>query len=486
MMADIALASPFIALSLGALLLLCLDVSVRGEWPRVPFTIGTLVLAIVLLAWQLPNFAPGKLAFGGLLFADGFVAFTTLVVLVGALLSVMIAADYVRREGIEASAEYYALLLMTTAGAIVFLSSAELITLFVGLEVMSMAVYCMCGAALTLKRSAESAMKYFLLGSFSSAFLLYGIALIYGLTGTTFLFQINQTLPPEHSTMLLAAVGLMLVGLAFKVSAAPFHFWAPDVYQGAPTPVTAYMAVVVKAAAVAVLLRVLWGGFGDLLVFWAPAVWYLALFTMTTGNLLALRQRSLKRMLAYSSIAHAGYMLVALLAPSSTFGGGPAVLYYLIAYTLMTLGAFGVVMVVTSNRAEEPFPDSISRFNGLAGRMPVVAALMAFFMLSLAGLPPGMSGLLGKFYVFSAAVKADYEGLVIIGVLNSAVSVYYYLRVVVAMYFLPASGEEEPASAVSVPMVGALTFCALSSLLIGVFPSGVFESAAAVLRSFHP
>jgi len=375
----------------------------------------------------------------------------------------------------------------------IFASSAELITMFLGLETMSMALYCLCGAALGRRRSAESALKYFLLGSFSSAFLLYGIALLYGLTGTTSIPAIAGSLAGADQSILFFSLGLMLVGLIFKLGAVPFHFWAPDVYEGAPTPVTAYMACVIKASAVVAALRVLWVGFGGQIVFWSGAVWLIAVLTMVIGNLAALRQRGLKRMLAYSSVAHAGYLLVAFLAHGVELGGGAAILYYLIAYTFMTMGAFAIVLSVTGQASgDQPGEklggdvlqsDDISRFNGLGYRRPVVAIVMSLFMLSLAGIPPGMAGLLGKVYIFTAAVKAQYVGLAIIGVLASAISCYYYLRVIVAMYFLEGESVTAPArvdASATPAFVGAVGVCAIGVVYLGLNPEPFYEFARSI------
>jgi len=268
----------------------------------------------------------------------------------------------------------------------------------------------------------------------------------------------------------------------------PFHFWAPDVYQGAPTPVSAFMATVVKVAAVGALIRIMWGIFGgDVYAFWVGAVWFLAALTMIIGNVLALRQRSLKRMLAYSSVAHAGYILAAILAPGE-FGGGEAILFYLVIYTLMTVGAFGVVLLSAPRAVDTPDAadaDDITRLNGFAKTQPILAALMALFMFALAGLPPGIAGFVGKFYIFHSVVKAEFVGLAIIGVLGSAISCYYYLRVVVAMYFLPENNETGLAlPPVHTLAVGALVVCGVGVVLLGIFPTSLYDAARFVMHSF--
>lgn len=514
---DLFLSLPLVVLVLGALLLLLLESisparkSGSGDSPHVTSLDGNVVdgvrgheragwiTAAVIFVSAICAAAtgglasPGQTAFGGFIYVDPFTQFMVVVLLFGSLLAVLLGLGLLGAQGISARSEYYSLLLFATAGAVMFVSSAELVTLFVSLEIMSLALYALCGAALALRRSAESALKYFLLGSFSSAFLLYGIALLYGVTGSTFIADVSRSLaagvPSESWPVLMFALGLMLVGLVFKIGAVPFHFWAPDVYEGAPTSVTAYMACVIKAAACAATLRVLWVAFDSVHEFWAGAVWTMAVLTMCIGNLVALRQRGLKRMLAYSSIAHAGYMMVAFLAPGSTNGGGAAILYYLLAYTLMTMGAFAVVLAVTSERDSEREHDDISRFYELSERSPLLAVLMALFMLSLAGIPPGLAGLLGKFYIFGAAIKADYVGLVIIGVLNSAVSCYYYLRVIVAMYFIKAESVEGlqqfPAIRPLTPaLLGVLGVCSVGVVLFGVFPGLLHDSAAVVMMGF--
>jgi len=483
--AELLLGGAPLILSLSAILILMLDVFLKRDWSRGTIAGLSLIAAFLLLYVQSPNFTNGRTIFAGFIFADSFSLYFSILITLGALLSLMLGISKLKSEGIDASAEYYALFLISTAGAMLFASSAEFIMLFLALEIMSMALYSMCGSALGLRRSSEAAMKYFFLGSFSSAFLLYGIAILYGLTGTTVISEVHNSLGTLHTPMALIAIGLVLIGLVFKVGAVPFHFWAPDVYEGAPTPVTAFMACVIKASAVAAALRVLWGGFGQFITEWSGAVWTIAALTMIVGNLIALRQRSLKRMLAYSSIAHAGYLVMAFLAPGTQYGGGAAALYYLVAYTVMTLGAFGVLLAVTSQFSDKPYPDDISRFNGLSSTRPYMAVLMSLFLLSLAGIPPGMAGLIGKFYVFSAAVKAGYVGLAVIGVIGSAISCYYYLRVIVAMYFIEAKESEtaQPYESAKLSLEGALAVCASGVIALGLFPSWLYELAQKAISS---
>ncbi|MCB0333218.1 MAG: NADH-quinone oxidoreductase subunit N, partial [Bdellovibrionales bacterium] len=465
---------PLLILAAGALLIMLLDVFTKEEWPG-GLVAGTfLVIALFSTINDFPSSGASVSVFSGLLSFDLFTSFFFLLILSASVLVLLLSEGKLREEGVTAPGDYYALYLMCIIGAVIFVAATELITLFVGLEIMSMALYCLCGSARQLKRSAESSMKYFFLGSFSSAFLLYGIALLYGLTGTTEISHIAGALTTVDSPILSIALGLLLVGFVFKVGVFPFHFWAPDVYQGAPTPVTVFMACVIKAAAVGAMMRVLWTTFPteEFFAVWSGAVWIIALTTMVFGNIVALRQRTMKRMLAYSSVAHAGYIMVGFLAPSE-FGGGAAILFYLVSYTVMTLGAFGVVLAVSANQSDDEAGDDITRFNGLGRKSPYLAGLMTLFLLSLAGLPPGLAGFLGKFYIFSAAVRADFVGLSIVGLLCSAISCYYYLRVVVAMYFVPESVED---SSVETPRMGVgafgvLTLCGVLVVGLGLFPA---------------
>lgn len=467
---DLVGSAPLLVLSLGAVLMMLLEATLRRPWPRAELALLSLLGAAFAAFHFRADYAQSAVAFGGLMYVDTFTLFATMLILLGSVVAVLCSKDRMATQGIETVGDYFSLLLMSVIGALMFVSAGELITLFLGLEIMSLALYCLCGAALKHSKSSESALKYFILGSFSSAFLLYGIALLYGLSGSTTLAGISTNVADHlYNPLLYFAIGMMLVGFAFKVGAVPFHFWAPDVYQGAPTGVTIFMASVVKVAAFGAALRVMWSLFSmeALLPFWSDAVWVIAILTMTVGNLGALRQKSVKRMLAYSSVAHAGYMMVGFLTPKA--GGGEAILFYLVTYSLMTIGAFALVLYLAGNERDG---DDLSRFNGLAQTQPVVAATMALFLFSLAGLPPGFAGLLGKFYLFNSAVRADYVGLAIIGVLNSAVSCYYYLAPMVAMYFKePASQAPRARQRMGFALSGSLALCALGSVVLGLFPS---------------
>jgi NADH-quinone oxidoreductase subunit N len=387
-----------------------------------------------------------------------------LVFCLAGILTLLMSVSYLNAADIHVG-EYYSLTLFAIVGMIVMAAAADLITIFIGLETMSIAVYVLAGIWRQRLQSNEAALKYFLLGAFASGFFLYGIALIYGATGSIQLSKIALYVDTHGgSTMLLIGIAMLIVGFGFKVAAAPFHVWTPDVYEGAPTTVTAFMAVGVKAAAFAAFARVFLHALGAVHGQWEGILWVLAVLTMTVGNITAIVQNNVKRMLAYSSIAHAGYLLVAMVAGKEL--GGAALMYYLVAYGLMNLGAFGVIVAVgKKGEPNEEFKD----FSGIGFRYPLLGLAMTVFMLSLTGVPP-LVGFTGKFYVFSAAVKAGYLWLAVIGVLNSVISAYYYIRVVVHMYMY--EGENAPEKLSSRPALAlAILIAAVGTVLLGVFPS---------------
>ncbi len=395
--------------------------------------------------------------------------FNSLFCLAGAL-TVLMSGRYLELTRIH-QGEYYALLLFAAVGMVLMAAATDLITIFLGLETMSIAVYVLAGIWHRRLTSHEAALKYFLLGAFASGFLLYGMALLYGATGSLQLAVIaGQVAASGSSPLLLVGIGLLLVGFGFKVAAVPFHVWTPDVYEGAPTTITAFMAVGVKAAAFAAFARVFLHTLGAVHAEWQGVVWAVAVLTMTVGNLTALVQTNIKRMLAYSSVAHAGYVLVAMVAGTDL--GGAALLYYLLAYGFMNLGAFGVVLAL--HRQDHGHED-LSDYAGLGFRRPALGAAMVIFMLSLTGVPP-LVGFTGKFYVFSAAVEAGYIGLAVIAVLNSVVSAYYYIRVIVTMYMHDADTAVEIA-ALRPALSLAIVIAAAGTVLLGVFPSASISIA---------
>ena len=414
----------------------------------------------------------------GVVAADNFGLFVTWVLIIVGLLSLAFSAPTIERERLPGG-EYYALMLFALAGMMLMATATDLLVIFLALEVLSIAVYVLTGIRRESAVATEAAFKYFLLGAFSSAFFLYGIAFTYGVTGSTRLDRVGTLMAAQALTpapMQLLALGLLLVGFAFKVSAVPFHMWTPDAYEGAPPAVTGFMSTGVKAAAFAAFARVFLSAFEPLKAEWAPVLWAIAAATMIVGTMAGVTQSSVKRMLAYSSIAHGGYLIVALLAANDV--GKGAVLFYLLAYAVSNLGAFGVIVLL--DNADRP-NDRVRDYAGLWQEHPALAALMTVFLLSLGGFPP-LAGFIGKWYVFSAAVKAGYVWLAIIGVLTSVVAVYFYLRVVVMMYMTP---ESHPARFPPVPRIAAFAL-AVSALLVfylGILPTRVLDWAAASIST---
>src|ERR1700723_993473 len=417
---------------------------------------------------------PGS-AFSGLVAADPFSIFFSHLVGLVAILVILAAAPYLDREHL-ADAEFFALVLFATAGMGVLASAQELLTAFIGLEMSSISSYVLAGYRRDSVKSSESAVKYFLLGSFATAFFLYGIALVYGASGSTNLMQIASADP--GSNLLRLGLTLILVGLGFKVAAAPFQVWTPDVYEGAPTPVTALFAAGPKAATFALLLRI----FTTIHVatdFWFWAFWILAVATMFVGNLGALVQTNVKRMLAYSSIAHAGYTLVAFAAVTTMkldpeTGAAPAyaaVLFYLLGYSLVKVGAFTIVSEI-GGRGERYL--TLDDFAGLGTRQPLAAAAMTLFLLSLLGMPI-TAGFFGKFYVFKAAINSKLIWLVVLMTVNTAIGAYYYLRVIVVMYMREHKGEVPAEAATSLSPTAAMVVAvaALATLYLGLLPNHV-------------
>ena len=409
----------------------------------------------------------------GVVVSDNFALFVNLVLVAVGLLTIMFSSEVVEREQLP-QGEYYAITLFAIAGMMLMAQATDLLVVFLSLEVFSIAVYVLTGIRRSSVAGTEGAFKYFLLGAFSSAFFLYGIAFTYTVVGSTRLEAIASAIAGETMTagpMTYVALGLLLVGFAFKVSAVPFHMWAPDAYEGAPTVVTGFMSTAVKAAAFAALVRVFLATFEPFRADWAPIVWFVAVATMIVGTVVGVVQSNAKRMLAYSSIAHAGYLLVGVVAANEV--GRAAILFYLATYALTNVAAFGVVALIAT--PERPGGD-VRDFHGLWHTRPALAALMTVFLLSLGGFPP-TAGFIGKWYIFSAAVQEGYYGLAIIGVLSSVVSVFYYLRIVVMMYMADGKAEFEAPRPSLVGMT-ALGLAAVGIFYLGVLPSRVIEIAA--------
>ena len=406
--------------------------------------------------------------------ADNFGLFVTAVLLVVGLLSLGVAGPVIARERLPRG-EYYALMFFAIAGMILMAMAVDLLVIFLALEVLSLAVYVLTGIRRDSPKATEAAMKYFLLGAFSSAFFLYGIAFTYGLTGSTRLDEVGRLMSAQAmdpTPMQLMALGLVLIGFAFKVSAVPFHMWTPDAYEGAPASVTAFMSSGVKAAAFAAFARVLLTAFEPLRPQWTLIVVMIAAATMIGGTVVGVAQTSVKRMLAYSSIAHGGYILVALVSANET--GKGAILFYLLSYAVTNIGAFGVIGVLGT--LDKPH-DDVKDYAGLWNQHPWLAAMMTVFLLSLGGFPP-LAGFIAKWYVFTAAVQAGHFWLAIIGVLTSVVSVFFYLRIVVMMYM---TSSDDPIAVPPVPRIAGATLAISAAIVfyLGILPARVLDWAIA-------
>ncbi len=488
---------PLLVLVGGALLLLTLS-SLSTRHPRrsvyALFTLVTCGGAIVAAAglWdRVQDPERGEFtALVGSLTIDGFSIFFTVLIALSVGLAALVADDYLRREGLEGP-ELYALMLLSGAGGIVMAMANDLIVVFLGLEILSIALYVMAGMHLRRVESQESAIKYFVLGAFSSAFLLYGIALVYGATGSTNLSEIATFLSRnllESEGLLLAGFALLLVGLGFKVAAVPFHVWTPDVYQGAPSPVTAFMASASKAAAFAALLRVFFSTFSTHASDWRPIIWVLAVLTMVVGAVLAVVQRDVKRMLAYSSINHAGFILVAVEA--NTDRGVAGALFYLLAYAFMVIGSFAVVTLV-GRRGDDAH--DLDDYRGLSSERPVLALAFTVFLLSQAGVPL-TAGFFAKFYVIGAAADAESYALAVIAMMTAVISAFLYLRLIVTMYFQGDEAEGDAATGrqrIAIPFGAGLSLAVaiLFTLAVGILPGLVADfarDAVPVLLSAAP
>jgi NADH-quinone oxidoreductase subunit N len=464
---------PALIVLAAGVLVLALDLGPRGI-PRELLAVAALAGMIGALLATLARWGTGGRAFRDMIVLDDYALFFNVIICYSGALIVLLSMDYLRRRGSD-SAEYYALVLFATAGMMLLAAAGDLVVIFLALELMSLSLYVLAGLFKRELASGEASMKYFLLGAFASSFLLYGIALLYGAAGTTNLDRIASAMASRpRDPLFVVGLGLVLVGFGFKISSVPFHMWVPDVYQGAPTSVTALIATGSKAGAFAALIRVLTVVPRGVAVDWTVLLWVVAAVTMTVGNVVAIAQSNLKRMLAYSSIAHAGYMLVGLVAGGAV--GTSAVLFYLLTYAFTTIGAFGVITLCERARGEAV---EVGDYAGLARRHPLLAAALGLFLLSLIGIPP-LAGFVGKFYVFGAAVRAGYVWLAVIGVLNSAVAAYYYLRVIVYMYMREPEGA---ATAFAPSFAGslALAIALLGIVLLGVVPAPFVDLAQAAV-----
>jgi len=466
---------PEYILTLTGVLVMLIESVLKPGTDRKPLgwlaILGT--VAAGLASWYQLQFGT-VFAFYDSIKVDTFSVFFHLLIAAVVLVTLLGSLDYFEDRGSHAG-EYFALALFGAVGMMFMTSSVELLMVFIGLEISSISSYIMAGFRKGQATASEASIKYFLLGSFATAFFLYGIALAFGATGSTSIAEIAARIGAAPAPLAFLALGMIVVGLGFKVSAAPFHVWTPDVYQGAPAPVVGLMSTAPKAAAFAVLLRVTFSGFAGMQHRWAILMWVLAVLSMTIGNLGALLQKDVKRMLAYSSIAHAGYLLVAFTAFPAD--GIASACFYLAAYAAMNVGAFAVITQVSGY---DESSRTAADFTGLALRRPVLAALLSFFLLSLIGIP-FTGGFFGKFYVFSAAIDSGHIWLAIIGLANSGVACFYYLRLLAALYTRSLADVEgapkAPATRLSIPAGIGLTFAAAATLILGILPGKVLQLA---------
>lgn len=475
------------------------DINYSALLPEILLTVTGIVILVLIpfFSKRNQNRLPGMLALAGILvamiavfaqwgtsgtgffdmvFQDRFGQICKLIFLFSSGAVLITSMPYLETEEIRVG-EYYSLLLFATVGMCLMVASSDLIMTFIGLEILSIGTYILAGFRIDEVRSTESALKYFILGAFSTSFLLYGIALVYGETATTKYLPIAGAIEQSSalSPLLVLGLGLMVVGFGFKMSMVPFHVWAPDVYEGAPVPISAHLAVGSKAAAVLALLRILYQALPRLGNEWQAILWAAAVLTMLVGNIAALSQNNIKRMLAYSSIGHAGYLLVGMTSKNST--GAQAILYYLVAYAFMTLGAFIIVQLV-GGRHEERI--QISDFQGLSRSQPFLSACLAIFLISLAGIPT-TAGFMGKFFLFSAAIEDHFYWLVVLGVIASAIGIYYYLRVIVAMYMRDPEGEP---TGVSTPLLtrAIIVIMVAGTFYLGLFPAQFLQITSEAIR----
>ena len=467
---------PLLSLSAWACGLLLVDLWIPGDRKHMTGWMALSGFAITFF-WVSSNLGQREEAFGGMLAIDGFSNLLHLVFLGSGILATLLALNYLKQHDIERG-EFYPLMLFSVVGMMIMSMAKDLIVVFLALEMLSIPLYVLVGFARTRADSEESALKYFLLGAFSSAFQVYGIALIYGATQATGFAAIGDAVAISGaSPLLLAGIGLMLVGLAFKVSAVPLHMWTPDVYQGAPSVVTGFMSVGAKAAGFAAIVRIFFSAFHSLAADWAPVIVLFAVLSTVIGNVAAISQTSIKRMLAFSSIAHAGYVFVAIVPGGygalSDFAAS-AVIFYLAAYGLTNIGAWSVVIAVDH---ADGMGSDISNYAGLARRSPGLAAAMTLFMLSLTGLPPTM-GFVAKFYVFRAALAAGYTWLVVVGVVTVLISAYYYLRVIVVMWMDSGDGQAVTPRALNFT-VGVT---AAATLVLGLLPGPLMAIVESSVR----
>ncbi len=469
---DIYRILPEVILTLTGVLMMLTDATIPPHWARRNLgwigAIGT-TLALWSSLWQLS--LPEGTAFFGTVETSAFTVFFHVLICGIVLVTLLLSLDTLPGRS-HHQGEFYTLIVFGAVGMCLLTGAVELLVAFIALEISSIATYVLAGYRKETGKGPESALKYFLLGSFATAFLLYGIALIFGATGTTHIYEIARLAPlAVNHTLVIASLALMLVGILFKVSAAPFHVWTPDVYEGSSSPVAALLSTAPKAAAFALLLRVIYEAYPSLHSFWSPLLWIVAVVSMTVGNLAALRQRNVKRMLAYSSIAHAGYLLAAFAGASSM--GIAAASFYTAAYAAMNVGIFAIVTLVSGYDDRAILLDD---FRGLIHRAPLLGSLLIFFLISLTGIP-FTGGFAGKFYSFSAAMGAGAIWLTIIGLLNSGIAAGYYLRLALVSAQKPDADSEQPRPQMGVAVSAAIALCFLATLVLGILPNVTLHAA---------
>ena len=466
---DLISLAPVLVLSVFGMMVLITDLFIGKDKSILVFMslIGLLMAAISSLAkFNLPVHS-----FNGAYVVDHLSVFFTFIFCISSAMAILLSVDFNKREEIKVG-EYYSLILFCTVGMIVLASSTDMIMIFLGIEIISISLYILAGIRRKDIKSNEAALKYFLLGAFATGFLLYGMALIYGATGTTKLAMISKVISEGRiisEPLMLMGVVLLIIGFSFKVAAVPFHMWAPDVYQGAPTPVTAFMAVGPKAASLAAFYRVMTEAMPELSYSWEILLCIVSVLSMFIGNLGAIMQTNIKRLIAFSSVSHVGYLLIAIIAKSSL--SSSSLIFYMLTYAFMIFGVFGIVILL-GKKGEENL--EIENYSGLAYKHPIIALTMTIFLLSLGGLPP-LAGFVAKFYIFSAALKEGYLILVIIAVLNSAISFYYYLKVIVFMYM------KEPVKPFNIslsPMtLLVIAISVFGTIQLGIYPDPIISLA---------
>lgn len=466
--------TPHLILAATACLALIMDcfISRKKESIGLISIIGVIIAGVsIIWLWNVKISA-----FNKMIVVDNLSLIFNFIFLISAVLIFLISREYNNKVEIDRG-EYYPLILFACLGMMIMASGIDLIVIFIGIEIMSLSLYILAGFRKGFIRSQESALKYFLLGAFASAFLLYGIALMYAASGSTNLIKIMELMKTGgayKSVLFLGGTGLLIVGLGFKIAAVPFHMWAPDVYEGAPTPVVGFMSVAVKAAAFIVILRIFLEAFRGFSQEWMMVFYLLSIMTMTAGNIIALKQSNIKRMLAYSGIAHAGYILIGIII--GTEYGAVAVTFYLLAYLFTNIGAFGIVSVFENKDGD--FLD-IKDYAGLSRKHPVFSLVFTFFLLSLIGIPPA-GGFVAKLYLFSAAIKEGYIILAVVGVLNSVISCFYYLRIVMLMYMKESMRETTP-SKLTFSSSFALFICFFMLLILGIYPAPLFSLLSSIM-----